>query len=386
MVREKIAVYIEAVFGGEKKNGTGLLLKCIDSNNQPKNIIISCFHVIGGEKKSSQKAKIWYYDSGYHPSTAKIVKIQKIKLEGVPEDAKDLVILELEEDVNIEGVANYTDTTCGSEVVAYGYPLGKDSLIELKNGKVIPTIYSFNVQSIIENDSIYLLSGDSIGGISGSPVFYENKLLGIFRGRNTKYNQAVVIGHHWIQTLCAKTGYTLPQSDIEEQSIQDYKSYQQIRDKIAECFQQKKSVNLFTPPSVEWDELFEHIKKDHPNLGIVDLENPKTQNRKGLVTQIAESYCKNKEFNIPEKPFDLSTLAEIIDKSETTWLLALLRFHYVSERKEEYEFDLFSSLRHWIQKKKIVLLVQSRRPFIELVPKNNYLSYIDIYPLEFKGE
>lgn len=54
--------------------------------------------------------------------------------------------------------------------------------------------------------------------------------------------------------------------------------------------------------------------------------------------------------------------------------LALLHFDYVAARTGEYGLDLFGTLRDLVERRRLVLLIQSRHSFAELLPPDHPLS------------
>ena len=66
--------------------------------------------------------------------------------------------------------------------------------------------------------------------------------------------------------------------------------------------------------------------------------------------------------------------------------LAFIHFDRVVHR-DPTGIDLFASLRDLIMtKRKLVAVFQSRRPFVELLPRDHPLSHVDIKTVELVGE
>lgn len=156
------------------------------------------------------------------------------------------------------------------------------------------------------------------------------------------------------------------------------------RDSIRRFLQRNVSVNLVISGRPQWMPLFEHLCNDHQNeLRILDLERGATVVRPGLVTAILET------FDVPTdtlaEPNDLVMLDQGLCMRSTVSKLALAHFDLVQHRPS-YDVNLFAALRNLIMEvRKLVLIAQSRKPFLTLLPKNHPLSYIDVRTVELKG-
>lgn len=154
----------------------------------------------------------------------------------------------------------------------------------------------------------------------------------------------------------------------------------EARDEIVRHLQNNESVNLVVPhkpgfSKPEWRGLIEHLRKDDAlRLGVVDLANPITTARQALVAEMLKAIGSN--VVVPPEPNDLVELGRAFEARTKPVRLALLHFDMVKQRRQ-YEIDLFSALRFLItEKRKLVLLIQSRQYFVELLPSNHPLSSI----------
>jgi hypothetical protein len=149
----------------------------------------------------------------------------------------------------------------------------------------------------------------------------------------------------------------------------------EARDAIVRYLQRGDSVNLVVTHKPRWRELIAHLKQDHlSELGIVDLQNPSTASRRGLVVEMLKA-CGS-FIPVPPEPEDLVTLGQVFERRPNPTQIALIDFDMVAHRKQ-YEVDFFSSLRYLITvNRKLILLIQSRNPFIKLLPANHPLSSI----------
>ena len=119
-------------------------------------------------------------------------------------------------------------------------------------------------------------------------------------------------------------------------------------------------------------------------LGVVNLEDPVTASRPGLVGAILQA-CGVTGLSVPNKPNDLVELKHRLP-SHRTARVALIKFD-LAARRPEYELDLFAALRHLTtQPRKLVLLVQSRIPFAALLPPDHpFASWVELKTVELKG-
>jgi len=159
------------------------------------------------------------------------------------------------------------------------------------------------------------------------------------------------------------------------------------RNAIVRYLNRGESVNLVVFNKPRWLELVKHIQKDYfPDLGLVDLNDGATDSRRGLITEMLKACGATTQ--VPPKPDDLVTLSRLISNRPNAARLALLRFDMVTQH-EDYKNDvaLFAALRDLItEKRKLILLVHSRLPFIEFLPKDHPLSSItDLKTVELHG-
>ena len=151
------------------------------------------------------------------------------------------------------------------------------------------------------------------------------------------------------------------------------------RDEVLLLLGRGQSVNLVVPRSAgslrrpRWRELINHLQADHLRcLGIVDLERGTTASRPGLVAAILSAVGRQQP--VPTKPADLGVLDRALSGDGRAIHLALLHFDNVATREVEYGVDLCAALRDLVERRQLVLLIQSRRSFVELLPKDHPLS------------
>ncbi len=159
-----------------------------------------------------------------------------------------------------------------------------------------------------------------------------------------------------------------------------------VRDEIQMYIERGESVNLVTYGKVKWGKLLDHIKREHFNdFGIIDVEDPRVTTRKALVEEIL-GQCGTYTSVSSVLGDDLVTLGRELSSKVTPSRLIIKRFHHVKNR-QYYDLELFSALRNLItESRKLILLIQSRIPFIELLPHDHPLSSItNLKTIELRG-
>jgi hypothetical protein len=158
-----------------------------------------------------------------------------------------------------------------------------------------------------------------------------------------------------------------------------------VRDELRRDLGRGKSVNLITGVGVRWRPLIEDLRRDSPlaELGVVDLQNPVTAARPGLVGAILQA-CGVTGLPVPEKPNDLVELGRRLP-SHRTARVALISFDLAPHRPD-YGLDLFAALRYLtMESRQLVLLIQSRTLFAALLPRDHPLSSMALNTVELKG-
>lgn len=155
----------------------------------------------------------------------------------------------------------------------------------------------------------------------------------------------------------------------------------EARDEVRRFLGRGQSVNLVVDGRrIAWSPLIRQLG-DELDLRYVDLENPATITRRGLVGELLRS--AGAAGQVPAEPEDLAELGRVIAERYAT-RVALAHFDLVKHR--DYGLDLFTTLRYLqMQLKKLVLVVQSHKPFATLLPADHPLSEIDLKTVELRG-
>ena len=155
------------------------------------------------------------------------------------------------------------------------------------------------------------------------------------------------------------------------------------RDEAARFLERNQSVNLVVENGVNWRALLEHLANDYPlGLARVDLQDPDTTSRRGLLATIAKAL--GVRVALPDKPRDLADFKTLLEARSST-RVALTHFDLAPHRRY-YDVDLFAALRFlMMERRKLTLLVQSRTPFAALLPRDHPLSDIDIKTVELRA-
>jgi hypothetical protein len=155
------------------------------------------------------------------------------------------------------------------------------------------------------------------------------------------------------------------------------------RDETWRFLKRDQSVNLVVHGSVEWRALLSDLR--HGELGDlaqVDLWQGATASRRGLVTEILRAFGITTP--VPPEPEDLGELERLLSARGRS-RLALTHFDLAAQRPA-YGVDFFAALRHLVMdSRQLVLLVQSRQPFMTLSPAGHPLSEIALQTVELRG-
>jgi hypothetical protein len=141
----------------------------------------------------------------------------------------------------------------------------------------------------------------------------------------------------------------------------------------------KECVNLDVNGAVRPSRWLDEMQTRLPNLACIDLDDPDTIQRDGLVGAILSAIGRPFPGAVPPPPHDLSSLKDGIEAGPAC-LLAVAHFDTVVER--DYGTDLFHALRFMANRKKLVLLVQTRGPVGMILPPTHQLSGIDFKTVE----
>ncbi len=155
------------------------------------------------------------------------------------------------------------------------------------------------------------------------------------------------------------------------------------RDEVARFLERNESVNLVVDNGVNWRALLAHLVNDYPlGLARVDLQDPDTTSRRGLLATIAKAL--GERVALSNEPHDLSDFKALL-MSRSNTRVALTHFDLAPHRRY-YDIDLFAALRFLMtERRKLTLLVQSRTSFAALLPKDHPLSDIDIKTVELRA-
>jgi hypothetical protein len=120
-------------------------------------------------------------------------------------------------------------------------------------------------------------------------------------------------------------------------------------------------------------------------MAVVRLDSTEAMHRPSLVQEILKQCGCSSHGPVPDKPKDLVMLGRALKALPRAPRLALTSFDHVSHRLDDYGVDLFVALRDLMQDRKLILLVESRAPFANLLPHDHPLSQITINSVELKG-
>jgi hypothetical protein len=158
------------------------------------------------------------------------------------------------------------------------------------------------------------------------------------------------------------------------------------RDGIRKYLERNQSVNLVVHgDGVNWRRLLDHLASDClTDLARIDLKNPDTTSREGLLSTIAKAMCST--IKIPPVPYDLAEFNRLFNGRSSPVRLCISHFDS-AVRRDYYDADLFDSLRYLtMETHKLVLLLLSREPFGSLPLPIDKSSPINFQTIELRGK
>lgn len=136
-----------------------------------------------------------------------------------------------------------------------------------------------------------------------------------------------------------------------------------------------QSVNLTTFGNARWKGIVTNVLR----VPMVDLQHPLTRKTTGL----AQAICEALDGPTARAVRSLDDLFDMLDGRPISHLALT---HFDLARSRRYPIDLFNTLRyHVMDSRKLVVLIQSKRAFGELLPSDNPLSTIDVKTVELRG-
>lgn len=155
----------------------------------------------------------------------------------------------------------------------------------------------------------------------------------------------------------------------------------EARDDLLRMLRRDESVNLVVQGHPKWRELVNHLGCEC-GYHQVDLDDAHTFLQPGLLAELLRSS------HVSSKPRtqDLVAFQDELNRRTSITRAALLHLDRIADKGRKYENGLFSTLRYTISDlRKLTLLMVSRRPAIELVPKELRDSPWPWQSVELKG-
>lgn len=175
----------------------------------------------------------------------------------------------------------------------------------------------------------------------------------------------------------------------------DAPEWLRVRDEVVRELRRNQSVNLVVQGKPKWEELLVAVRSElesaaapDPGLAIVDLEDPETATRRALVAKVLDACGLTTP--VPRNREELVMLKQALSGRPMT-RLALLHFDLVQHHKH-YDVPFFAALRHLTMDhaldgtpRRLVVLIQSRKPFLTLLPREHPLSEIQLTTVGLRG-
>jgi len=157
------------------------------------------------------------------------------------------------------------------------------------------------------------------------------------------------------------------------------------RDRVRRMLLNNESVNLHViGENVQWRPMLDDLRREIrlSKLGEVNLGNPQVFPQHEFLAAIAKA--AGAPSLIPPGEDGLAEFGRILENRPVS-RIGILRFEN-TEALSGYKTDFFIALRNWImESRRLVLLVQSHKPFSLLVPKDHILWKITIDVVELRG-
>jgi hypothetical protein len=155
-----------------------------------------------------------------------------------------------------------------------------------------------------------------------------------------------------------------------------------VRDNLVRALRDQRSINLVIHGAPNWRALLDHLQQEWlPTLAVIDLDAPSTITRDGLVREILSACGRGRD--VPRPPRDLTALNGLLTQAEPL-RLAFLHFENAAHRNKAYGVELFHALRYLMEQRKLVLLVESRVHFRDLIPRDHPLSNMNLATVELR--
>jgi hypothetical protein len=155
----------------------------------------------------------------------------------------------------------------------------------------------------------------------------------------------------------------------------------EAREQVRRYLQRGQSVNLVVKGEPRRGEFLEQIRQDlDSRLAIVDLNSGAAASRRSLVAEILKA-C-GAPAAVPPEPEDLPVLHHRL--SDLPGMTLCLR-HFDRVGGRNYGLDFFSALKHLVDCRKLVLLVESRAPYSSLLPPGHILTKVQAELVELRG-
>lgn len=153
--------------------------------------------------------------------------------------------------------------------------------------------------------------------------------------------------------------------------------WMEVKEDILRFLNDGQSVNMQTKGSPKpcWRPLIEQVCEEFTELGRpIDMESGAVASRRAFLQAVVNHNGSNHV--LPDKPEDLVRFSEIIEQRPHRTYAALIHFHRIATRNDyKDDYDLFGALRNLVtEKRKLILLLQSRFAFIESLPQGHALS------------
>jgi hypothetical protein len=154
------------------------------------------------------------------------------------------------------------------------------------------------------------------------------------------------------------------------------------RSQVLQYLRRGQTVNLVIKGDARPREFLARLREDLlGELATVDLDSGAAASRRRLVAEILKAFGAPAE--VPKEPEDLGVLQDRLSDLPHA-MLCLRHFDRVAYRS--YGPDFFSALKYLVNDcRKLVLLIESRVPYVSFLPVSDSFSKLQATLVELKG-
>jgi transcriptional regulator with XRE-family HTH domain len=224
------------------------------------------------------------------------------------------------------------------------------------------------LRAILEQRALAQADLAAISGVA------QNTITRVMKGESIRADTAKLIAESLGVDLEAIRASTTTIAPDEPQDLAE----------AVQMLNRQESVNIVLKSGSDWRPVYEQLKEAMQVLPVIDFENPLTASRPGFLSEILRVFGSTSKLP-KEKPHDLTAFGEAMSQRRDYARFAIAHFDMIAEphRVTEYGDDMLYMLRYYTTTEKMFgVVLFSRKPLSQLVPRKHPLSDFDIKTLE----